>query len=103
MRLRISRVSGREMRIMFTRFSLGGAVLASMVFGARSAQAVVSVSLPGTTSFDSWENLNTATQGTGYGSSAAGTAWPAAIESNVAGSGDAQLNKFSGRGYLSTG
>lgn len=76
--------------------------LAALVATAGLATAAtIDVGLSGTTSTDGWENL-TATNYSGYGSFPGTGAWPAPIGSNTAGSGDAELNKSSGGGYLAS-
>ncbi len=49
----------------------------------------------GTSSFDGWNNLNTATF-SGYGTFPGNGAWPAPIGSNATGSADANLNRVAG-------
>lgn len=54
--------------------------------------APISVTLGGSTQFDGWNNI-TAANNPGYPGFPGSGAWPAPIGSNVAGSGDAGLNK----------
>ena len=49
----------------------------------------------GSSSFDGWNNLNSATF-SGYGGFPGSSAWPAPIGSNVGGSADAELSRVAG-------
>lgn len=60
--------------------------------------APIGFSLGGNTQFDGWNNL-TAANNPGYPGFPGSSPWPGAIGSNVAGSGDAGLNKVSGAVY----
>lgn len=65
----------------------------ALALGSVTSQAAIqNANLGGTTSYDGWENI-TAANNPGYPGFGDSTAWPHPIESNAAGSGDANLTK----------
>lgn len=74
----------------------------TLLVGAAAGQNLVTNNLSGNVQFDGWENLGGLA---GYGISEvgpfspAGTAWPSAIGSDVAGSGDSTVNRTFGTHY----
>ncbi len=73
--------------------------------GSADADAVIESGLGGNTSYDGWDDLtnnahNPANHGVGYPGYAA---WTAPIVAHEAGSGDGELNKVSGAGYVGNG
>jgi len=73
--------------ILFTTATL------SVVLIEAAQSAPIAINLPGTSSYDGWEDLVSANY-PGYTSGA----WPSAIASNTEGSGNAELSKISGTG-----
>ncbi|GHC61060.1 PEP-CTERM sorting domain-containing protein [Roseibacillus persicicus] len=73
-----------------------------LVTSALSSHAALTISFPGNTSTDGWDQL-VGSRLTGYGSYPGTSPWPAPVSPNVAGStGDATFNKTSGGGYFAT-
>lgn len=77
----------RIFSILFTTATLSAALIEAV------QSAPIVINLPGTSSYDGWEDLTSANY-PGYTSAA----WPGAIASNTSGSGDAGLSKISGMG-----
>lgn len=74
--------------------------LALLTLSSLSASAALSISLPGNTSNDGWDQL-VGSRLTGYGNHPGLAPWPDTIAPNVSGSaGDAVFGKASGGGYL---
>ena len=81
------------MRIHFSALITTALVSASLITTVPAAP--IAMNLPGTTSYDGWENMTSGNYPgyPGFGSSAA---WPSPIGSNTTNSGDAVVNKVSG-------
>lgn len=79
-----------------------------LVTASAADAALLTPGLPGTTDFDGWDNLTVtnpqvAAASPSFPSFPGSTLWPEAIESHVAGSGDATFDKTAGFGYPAGG